>query len=464
MRLTLTGAFRVAGRAFSRYSHLNLSLIDQIIISGANFITGILLARHLGIREFGQFSLLWLVAQFLQAVQNAAIILPMMSFGPRQSADSSRFYYAVVFSHELIFAFLSAVFVVSGIWLGEHIFREWNIWPLLWPFTLMIFTTQIQDFLRRYFFSVGKAKISIVVDMVRYGGQTFVFLWLFLFSSWQSDIAEVLWTMLIAAGASIFVAWSKTDNIEWSFDHWRSVSLRHWHSSKWLMGTTFAGWASGELYYVIAGGILGPSAVGVLKAAQTVMGVTNIFFQGMQNYIPVRASVVFREGGVAQLAKFIRKSTLMMVLATASIAAMACVYPNYVMEFIYGPQFRDYGWVLVGYAIIYIVTAFGVAFPVGLLILEKTFPTLLAYIISGVVSIVIMYPLVRVWGLIGVLIGLTVYPAIQSLIQFVAFQKLVALGKTTGGFPMFDKQPEAPSSSEHLVNEQSANAVKATGK
>ena len=416
------------------------------MISGANFTTGILLARHLGLSQFGQFSLIWLVVQFVQTVQNAAIILPMMSFGPRQSADTSRFYYAIVFSHELIFAFSSAAFVILGILIGDQVFQEWNIRSLLWPFSAMVFTTQIQDFLRRYFFSISKSQISIVIDAVRYGGQTLAFLWLFLFSPWQLEISGVLWTMLIAAGASIVAACSKVENIEWSFAQWRSVTLRHWHSSKWLMSTTLAGWMSGELYYVIAGGILGSSAVGVLKAAQTIMGVTNVFFQGMQNYMPVRASVVFHEGGVTQLAKFIRKSTFLMFLATSSIAAVVCVHPNYVMEFFYGPQFRDYGWVLVGYAIIYTVTALGVSFPIGLLTLEKTFPTLLAYIISGVVSIVIMYPLVRALGLIGVLVGLTIYPAVQSLIQFMAFQKLVTTRKTIDRVPAGSKQPEAPSS------------------
>jgi len=37
------------------YSHVNWALADQAMVSGSNFITGILLARTLGIAEFGRF-------------------------------------------------------------------------------------------------------------------------------------------------------------------------------------------------------------------------------------------------------------------------------------------------------------------------------------------------------------------------------------------------------------------------
>ncbi len=36
-----------------RYSDINLVLLDQAMVSGVNFLTGILIARFLGIEEFG---------------------------------------------------------------------------------------------------------------------------------------------------------------------------------------------------------------------------------------------------------------------------------------------------------------------------------------------------------------------------------------------------------------------------
>lgn len=69
----------------SRYSHLNWALADQATVSGANFITGILLARYLGLEEFGRFTLAWMVVLFVNSLQNAVVVAPMMNIGPQQS-------------------------------------------------------------------------------------------------------------------------------------------------------------------------------------------------------------------------------------------------------------------------------------------------------------------------------------------------------------------------------------------
>ncbi len=49
----------------TRYRHVNWALADQVMVSGVNFLTGILLARGLGIEEFGRFTLAWMVVLFV---------------------------------------------------------------------------------------------------------------------------------------------------------------------------------------------------------------------------------------------------------------------------------------------------------------------------------------------------------------------------------------------------------------
>ena len=425
-RVRETASLEPIMNIISRHSTLTWSLVDQMIISGMNFVVAILLARHLGVSQFGQFSLVWLVVVFVQGLQQGATTSPMMSIGPKQSLVTYRIYYSVVFAHQLIFAVLSTAFVIAGLLVWDQFSQEWNVRPFLWPLCGMVFIHQTQDFLRRYFFAINKSQISVILDFVRYGGQALALLLLFLFSPWQPGVAGVLWTMLIAASASILVVLGRIDKFDWSWAGWWSVTRRHWNFSKWNVGIVLAAWMSGQVYYFITGALLGSSAVGILNAAQTIMGVTNVLFQAMQNFMPVRASIAYRDGGIDQLGRFLWKCGLFITSATAVIVLILCVYPNQVMKLFYGSQFGDYGWVLVGYGIICIVTAIGTVFPIGLVTLEKTFPILLSFIISASTSIVIMYPLVSEHGLIGVLVGLTVYPAIQSFIQFFAFQSLVA--------------------------------------
>ncbi len=45
---------------------MNLAFLDQVMVSGANFLGGILLARLFGIYEFGRFTLVWMVVEYVQ--------------------------------------------------------------------------------------------------------------------------------------------------------------------------------------------------------------------------------------------------------------------------------------------------------------------------------------------------------------------------------------------------------------
>ena len=63
--------------------NLSWTILDQGMVSGVNFAVGILIARFLGVKEFGIFSLLLMAILFVQSIQKALIITPMMSVGPK---------------------------------------------------------------------------------------------------------------------------------------------------------------------------------------------------------------------------------------------------------------------------------------------------------------------------------------------------------------------------------------------
>ena len=74
----------LATRLLTRYSQINWALTDQAMVSGVNFLTGIVLARYLGIEEFGRFTLAWMAVLLVNSLQSGLIVQPMMSIGPKQ--------------------------------------------------------------------------------------------------------------------------------------------------------------------------------------------------------------------------------------------------------------------------------------------------------------------------------------------------------------------------------------------
>src|SRR5271154_3962226 len=90
------------------------ALADQSVVSATNFLTSVMLARFMGLREFGIFALAWMVVLFANSIQNALIVAPMMSVGPQQEDKDKPRYFGAVFFHALLLS-LSCFLLVFAI-------------------------------------------------------------------------------------------------------------------------------------------------------------------------------------------------------------------------------------------------------------------------------------------------------------------------------------------------------------
>ena len=109
-----------------RYSQINWALVDQAMVSGVNFLTGIILVRYLGLEEFGRFTLAWLIVLFFNSIQFAAVISPMMSIGPKQADIEFPQYYGAVFLQQLFWSTACFISIFSCVWASQFFF-DWKI-------------------------------------------------------------------------------------------------------------------------------------------------------------------------------------------------------------------------------------------------------------------------------------------------------------------------------------------------
>src|SRR4051812_486920 len=68
------------------------ALIDQALVSGSNFLLGIVLARTLDPNQYGAFGVAFSVFLLLSLVHQSLILEPMGVFGPSQYADRLKQY------------------------------------------------------------------------------------------------------------------------------------------------------------------------------------------------------------------------------------------------------------------------------------------------------------------------------------------------------------------------------------
>lgn len=391
-------------QAVFRFNHVNWALADQAMVSGVNFLTSVLVARFLGIEEFGLFSLIWVAVLFFSSFQMSIIVSPMMSIAPKQDDKNLSFYYGSVFAQQLIFSVLSVVSIVVGVEFGRYFFPEWNIGELLLPLVVVTFFFQLQDFLRRLFFVQGRQVAAFVNDAISYLMQLILLIYINTLGLLNTEL--VLWVIAITSLIAVFIGFIVCDKINISYDMFIDTAKRHWNVSKWLTGSALLQWLSGNLFIVVAASLLGVVAIGALKAAQSIMGITHILFQGLENIVPITASHYLHESGKRSMAGYLGKVTIWGGGATLVLALLVSAFPGHLLMVVFGDEYQDYGYVLRWYALIYLIAFIALPLRMGLRSMEKTYPLFIAYALMAFFSILSAKWLVQAFGLHGVLIGL----------------------------------------------------------
>ena len=100
---SFNGALARALQLIQSAGRIKWALADQVLVSGSNFLSTIVLARALGIEEFGRYVLAWAIIVFMQNIQYAAVSSAMLSIGPKQSIEKAPSYFGALFAHQAFF-------------------------------------------------------------------------------------------------------------------------------------------------------------------------------------------------------------------------------------------------------------------------------------------------------------------------------------------------------------------------
>ena len=402
----------------NRYGQINWALLDQALVSGVNFFTGIILVRYLGLAEFGRFTLIWLIILFFNSIQFAAVISPMMSIGPKQAENEFPQYYGAIFLQQLFWTGICVILIFSCVW-GSQFFYDWQIHKLAVPLAAVLLAIQFQDFLRRYFFVRERAASAFFNDCICYLARLLL---LVVFLNFRVlEINEVLWIITFSATLATLIGFSKTERLIFSRIIVHRVIMSHWHFSKWLIVSALLQWMSGNFFLVAAGGILGVIAVGTIKAAQNIIGITHVFFQALENIVPSRASFFYKQGGAGSLIGYLKRVSFVGGIVTLCITLIVCLFPELWISLLYGEIYSEISYVLLWYGPVYLCVLFGLSLRSGLRSINYTKAIFIGYAAMTSFSLISAYPMIMWLKIHGVMIGILVTQIIFLSISSVLF-------------------------------------------
>ncbi len=421
--MTVWGALaeRLRGGVLHRFLGREVwALTDQAMVSATNFLTNIMLARFMGLREFGLFALAWMSVLFVNSLQYALIVAPMMSVGPKQETRDRPSYFGAVFFQELVLVSFCFGLVYAALSFFPALFRHPELHRLAMPLAVSAFAYQAQDFVRRYFFATRHSRFALADDGISYLTQLPI-LW-FLHKAGELNSVTALWTMAGTSLVGLAASWLWVEPLKLDWKWIKSVSIRHWKISRWLTGSALMVWTSGNLFVLAAPLYYGVAAAGVLKASQNLVGVMHVWFLGLDNIVPAETARRLREGGVHSMLSYTRSILAKWGGLTCLFAAVMAAAPGFWLHLAYGAQMAQYGYILRLYALLYIFVFVGGPLRAALQALEFTAPIFWSYLAMTAFAVIFAIPMAKWMGLKGTMLGLI---GTQCLFQGIVSVSLV---------------------------------------
>lgn len=383
-------------------------LADQILVSGSNFLTTLMLAKYLDPEHFGGFVLAWGVLLFLSGIQMALIVSPMQVRGPRLSCDESALYYDRVLQVAVMFGLACVgLIAIPGILLSLSI-PGWTLGAVVVPLSIAALFVLAQDYLRRYFLTIRRTGSALFNDFCTHG---FRLCGLFTLGTMTTmDATSALWVVSATSAMGLLMGIFQHEGVmRLKVTQLRmvaSVAFEHWDFGKWLIANNVAYWFGSQSVLYVVAAVLSVSAVGALNATLNVLGAANILFLSMETLLPVRAASAYDRFGRAGLDAYLRRALMLGSLVTISLAVTAGVWSEQWLRVLYGETYQGYGWVIWWWGGYYLLGMLQRPTISALRVLGDTKSIYLASSTGALATMVLAYPVTKTYGLGGAMLVL----------------------------------------------------------
>ncbi|MEL6746198.1 MAG: hypothetical protein AAFO79_00055 [Pseudomonadota bacterium] len=315
---------------------------DQLFVSAANFALGILVARLVGVAEFGQFTLALFLAALGVTLINYLMCAPMMTLaGSRQNRSLA--YFSAVMRISTVLSALMAL-CAAGVIAGLIAARDGAMpWPLFWASAHLTLGLAVHNALRRTYFAQGRAGLALAIDLAR-----FVFLAIAvgvaLLIRGDDDISAELVLHALGGGALL----ASLPGLVTLCAHraprrlWLSVLQRHWPMARWLVLMVVVSIGQEQLIWMMVSYQLGDAAVGGLRSAHYLLGVTHFIMMAMENFVPRQAARHHAERGRQGLLSYLTLQTVLLGGPTAALIIAVCAPAQIWLDLFFGAEFAQY--------------------------------------------------------------------------------------------------------------------------
>jgi O-antigen/teichoic acid export membrane protein len=385
-----------------------ITLLDQSLFAGTNFVVNILIARWLSPTEYGAFATAYAVFLLLASFHTAILTEPMMVFGAgKYNQHFERYLNILVTSGHWIVA--GAISLVLGI--AASIFWTLSFTNLASAFTglavaspfILLWWTVRQSFyigFRQHWALIGSLLNVIYLIIILSVLLHFSIVsqgWLFTAMGMAGLSASL--TLLLIRSLS-----RPDDGTELNL---HTIAMDHWNYGSWNVLATGVYWASGHILMLFVPLVLGLSSTAVIAAVVNLFRPLHLFMQSISLLVlPAFSRQIQRESFTLSL----RRQVVGLVAVSSCLAFLygmvLTAFSDTLLHLIYQGKYDGYQGIVLLFALSYTASSAVQIFTMVLKAFQDTRSLLTVWSTSALIMTLLSIPMMVAFGLAGGIITL----------------------------------------------------------
>lgn len=371
---------------------------DQLLVSASNFLTVVIIARALAPEEFGFYVLLYTSIMMLGGIQSSLITGPMRVLGVGDKGSNSDYFQSQTYiqiSQSLILAIVFSIIL--------SFFDKVNIVVIIYS-ALSVFFIQFYEYVRVVYLTKFHYKSLLISDLLVHLSRL-IFLYI-LYINNNLTVENSFLVIFSTSAISLLLFLINNPCLNTKLTAFSSTLRSNWNYGKWLLLETIAFLLSSRIYIYLIGFIIGLELAGVLAALQNILNTTNVIVMGLMAFItPVARRAILNESHTLWVKYLLFAGAFLITVVTLILFIMS-IFSAQLVEFLYSEYYGDYSYLIPVLAVAYVVSAINSVLSAAFRTVEQPEKGAKAKVISAIFTLILAYPLLLVWGLIGAALGL----------------------------------------------------------
>jgi O-antigen/teichoic acid export membrane protein len=381
-----------------------LSLADQGVVNGAQFLTTVAVARYTSASELGAYSIACSLLLSAIAVQESLISLPYMiqrhsPIGtPAENAGCS-------LVQSLLLAISTAIaFCVAALALSASGARP-AVAAVTWTLAVVMPFRLLREFGRQFAFAHLRMTRALLLDIaiavIQLGAMSLLAL-----TGRMSAVTTLLALGAAYAPAGVVGVWLDRSNLAIRLDRLQPTIRQSWGLGRWLFAGQMTVWTQVSVANWALALIIDTKTVGVYAACISVVQFASPFISSFCNTLTPKAVTAFRDGGGAGLRRHAIQSALLLGAGLGLFCAAIAFFGEDVMRLLYrNGEYWGQGDIVTVLGLALLASSVGIPASNALASMQRPCAIVLVGSISAVFTVVLVTGLTIRWGLVGAAFG-----------------------------------------------------------